>query len=299
MFACHVMCRRVFKCFLKYLFAETAAGQAGQAGQKHQYRFLLSSFEDDDELEGELELSNMSSRRHSASGENISASAERDDDEEDVGGTPWMAFLTTPASFVLIVCYWTQNWVGFLLLSELPSYLTRQLGFSLKEAGFSSMLPYIAQFLSALVFGYIFQLLEDRFGWKTRSVRQLAMHICFGGSSVCLIACGFVSDGPTALALMVLALSFYGACQSGAAINFLEISPEYSAELNALANMFAGLSGVASPLVVALCTNSYQGVTGWRIVFFLTGLQCLMSSVLWFLYQTSESVSAVNTPRHR
>lgn len=257
----------------------------------------MSSF-DDDELEGELELSNFSSREIDSGDED---SEHGEDHEDEVVNTdarvPWLTFFTTPASATLLLCYWTQNWIGFLILSELPTYFTEELGFSLQQAGYASMLPYIAQFFSTLCFGFVFQKLDENFGWKVRTIRQLAMHFCFFGSAVSLIICGFVSDGKIALGLMVIALTFYGACQSGTACNFLEISPRYSAEMNTLANLFAGLSGVASPLAVAGFTDRFQGLVGWRIVFFLTGFQCLISSLLWFMYQTSDVVPILNAPR--
>lgn len=281
------------------LLTETSSGQASSSAKKHQYSFLLTNVDEDEELEGEFELSNFTDRS-GGQGAKISLSSgvedtddSRDDSRECV---PWRAFFTNPASLSLMVCYWTQNLIGFLILSELPSYFTTELGFTLRDAGFASMAPYIAQFASTICFGYVFQILTDKFGWEIRTSRQYAMHICFFGSSICLIICGFVSDGRTALLLLVFAMSFYGACQSGTACNFIEISPRYSAELNTVANIFAGLSGIASPLVVSSFTGFYEGVKGWRIVFILTGVQSLVSSALWYRYQTSYPVPVINTP---
>lgn len=248
----------------------------------------MSSF-DDDELEGELELSNFTEHNYSES------QTKTVDSSVMMNRPPWAMFFLNPSSATLILCYWTQNWIGFLILSELPNYFTEELGFSLKEAGIASMAPYVAQFISTLFFGFLFQKLSDTFGWSARLVRQCAMHICFFGSSICLVMCGYVSDKQSALLLMILALTFYAACQSGTACNFLEISPNFSAELNTLANLFAALSGVASPLAVAGFTDAYDGISGWRAVFFVTFAQCVMASLMWYLYQTSDAVPAVNT----
>lgn len=226
------------------------------------------------------------SESHEPSGHKLSGSQ----------NTPWAAFLAHPSSVALIVCYWTQNWIGFLVLSELPTYLTEELGYSLRSAGLLSTAPYIAQFVSTGLFGVVFQKLQDAGILTVQSVRQVAMHVCFMGSTVCLIACGYVSDADTAVILIVLTLFFYGACQSGAACNFLEISPIFSAQLNTLANLFAALSGVASPIAVSTFRDAFPGITGWRVVFIVTGLQCFLSSVIWFFYQTCDVVPILNTP---
>lgn len=217
--------------------------------------------------------------------------------ESTMGGTPWAAFFTHPASITLLVAYWTQNWIGYLILSELPTFFTEELGFNLKEAGTASMAPYVAQYVSTLGFGWGFQWLQRHRNWSTRSVRQWAQHICFAGSSVCLVSCGFVNNAPLALALMVVALGMYGSCQSGLACAFLDVSPNYSSTLNTIANLFGALSGVLSPLVVSWLTDRYEGVWGWRYVFILTAGQCAFASVLWCIYQTSDVVPELNNPK--
>mmetsp|Transcript_4847 Transcript_4847/g.7378 ORF Transcript_4847/g.7378 Transcript_4847/m.7378 type:complete len:554 (-) Transcript_4847:25-1686(-) len=210
--------------------------------------------------------------------------------------TPWVAFFTHPTSVTLLIAYWTQNWIGYLILSELPTYFTEELGFNLKEAGLASMAPYIAQYVCTLAFGWGFQYMQKYAGWSTRAVRQTAQHVCFIGSSLCLVVCGFVSSAQWAMGLMVVALALYAACQSGLACAFLDVSPNYSSTLNTVANLFGALSGVASPIVVSLFTDAFEGVWGWRFVFLLTALQCVLSSILWYMYQTSDIVPLLNNP---
>jgi hypothetical protein len=45
---------------------------------------------------------------------------------------PWRAFFTHPASLVLLLGCWQQGWIGFMLLSEMPTYLTDELGMSIE-----------------------------------------------------------------------------------------------------------------------------------------------------------------------
>ena len=184
-----------------------------------------------------------------------------------------------------------------MMVSEIPSYLTDVLHFSLKDAGIYSMMPYFAQFIATVCFGQLFYYMQHAFGWKTRTVRQVAQFVSFVGSSTCLLLCGFLSDATTAFACMVIGLGLYGASQSGIACAFLDVSPNYSSTLNTIANVFGSIAGIASPLVVSIFTTAYPGIWGWRYVFILTALQCAAALVLWSLYQTSDIVPLLNTPR--
>ena len=39
------------------------------------------------------------------------------------------------ASLVVILGKWVYDWIGFMLLSEIPSYLTDELGVDVADAG--------------------------------------------------------------------------------------------------------------------------------------------------------------------
>ncbi len=62
-------------------------------------------------------------------------------------------------------------------------------------------------------------------------------------------------------------------------------------------NTLSSVAGIIGPLVVAQLTSAVPGPWGWRLSFILCGLLCVVSSVLWRLFQTSSIVSALNTPK--
>lgn len=61
-----------------------------------------------------------------------------------------------------------QGWVGFTLLSELPTYLTEVLGFTLQSAGLLCVFPYLALLCSTLFFSRVFEYLGNN-GWEVTS----------------------------------------------------------------------------------------------------------------------------------
>lgn len=212
---------------------------------------------------------------------------------------PWLAFFTEPASIALLVVSWTAGWIAFMILSELPSYLTDELGYNLESAGFLSIAPYAANYISVLLFGHVFRHIQMTYQWSNRFVRQVAMWIALVGTGICLVICGFLVQPELAYSVMVVSLFLYGATHSGVACVYMEVTPNYSSVLNAIGNAVGAVSGIVSPILVALCTTRWPGAWGWRMVFFITFAQCLLAMVVWAFFQTSDIVPQLNTPAIR
>ncbi len=98
-----------------------------------------------------------------------------------------------------------KGWIGFLLLSEMPAYLEDVLGFSLEMAGILCIFPYLALFLSSLLFGKIFLYYQKEKGMKTRTVRQYGEFISIGGSSIGLLILGYIDSRFIAYSFFIVA----------------------------------------------------------------------------------------------
>jgi hypothetical protein len=90
------------------------------------------------------------------------------------------------------------------LLSEIPSFFTDQLGFHIQSAGLLGIIPFLALFLSTILFGIIFEYCQVTLQWKVNTIRQTAGYIAFGASSIVLILCGFMKDPFVAYSFMIL-----------------------------------------------------------------------------------------------
>jgi hypothetical protein len=99
--------------------------------------------------------------------------------------------------------------VNLTLVSEIPSFLTDQLGFDIRSAGLLGILPFFALFLGSLCFGLLFEHCQQVRGWKVRTVRQVAEYMAFGVSSLVLIVCGFMTDPYIAYSLVILTEVFF------------------------------------------------------------------------------------------
>ena len=210
---------------------------------------------------------------------------------------PWGHFIRDPVSLTLLFAFYTMSFIGFMVLAEIPSFLTQELDFDIDEAGFVSVAPYFAQLISSVGFGQVFGYLQSNHGWETRQVRQVAQFISFGGSACCLVLCGFMKNVAAAVFFLVFALFLYGATQSGLACSFLDVSPNYSCSLNSLANLVGAIAGIMAPLIVSMFTLLWPGPKGWQAVFIFTATMCVSSLYFWKKYQPCEVVPNLNSPR--
>ena len=209
---------------------------------------------------------------------------------------PWFMIFRSPAIVTLFVASFTNGYVSFLLLSEMPSYLTDELGFDLASAGYLCVAPYAALFFTSLGFGSFFYSLQRRFGWNTRTVRQIAQFVAFAGSSAALLLCGFVSKQNRwfSYCCLVAAQGMLGAGQSGLACCYLDVCPRWSPQLNTVGNVVSALAGIAGPLIVSALLGASPGEWGWRCVFIITTAMSLLSLILWRLFQSSEIDIQIN-----
>lgn len=73
---------------------------------------------------------------------------------------PWCAFITTPQALILFLCHWCCAFIGFILLTEMPTFLTEVLNYDIKSAGLLSVTPYAANFISTIIFAMYFDRVE-------------------------------------------------------------------------------------------------------------------------------------------
>lgn len=165
-----------------------------------------------------------------------SSVANKPSDEFNIREIPWIPMLTHSASLCLLLSNWVFGWIGYMLLTELPSFLNDELGYDIESSGLLSIAPFLANLISVIIFARIFDHLQANKGWTIRGIRQTASQISYLGASFCLIICGFLTVSGNdqlfvglcltgaAFTFMVLSLLFFGASQSGIACCFLGAS---------------------------------------------------------------------------
>ncbi len=211
---------------------------------------------------------------------------------------PWKNFFTHPVSITLFVNCWVDGFIGFTLLSEMPLFLQEQFNFNIQSAGVLCVFPYLALFISTLGFGMMFELLSEYYPnlWTTDRIRKSASFMGYGGAAIGLIICSFMSDKYVGYAFMILTQFVLGASSTGLGCAFSDVAPNYSSALNTVGNTISAVAGIIGPLVISGLLQDYPGSWGWRYAFFVTAGQVAIALIMWYCYQTSQPVPALNEP---
>lgn len=140
---------------------------------------------------------------------------------------PWRKLLSSRATWAIIVAHFCVTWGYFVLLTWLPTYFNKQLGFNLAASSFLSIVPWLAMFLSANIGGTIADTLLGR-NWSITSVRKLMQTIGFLGPAAFLALVGSTTNPLQAVCYMTAALAFGSFSQSGVYSNHQDIGPKYT-----------------------------------------------------------------------
>ncbi len=199
---------------------------------------------------------------------------------------PWRALLSRAPVWAIIVCHFSNNWGGYVILTWLPTYVNQALGVDLAEVGFYTMIPFLAQFLALNLAGWV----TDRLlhlGLSVTAVRKLMQTVGFAGPAVFLVLIGGVTSAPTAIFYMSCATSLGAFAMGGFGVNHLDIGPRYAGVLMGLSNTAGTVPGIVGVTVSGLILD----LTGsWGLVFGVAAGVYGLGLAVWLAFATGERV---------
>ncbi|TNN11525.1 Sialin [Schistosoma japonicum] len=86
---------------------------------------------------------------------------------------PWRKIFQSLPVWSILICHVCFNWSFYTLVTSMPTYLFRVLGFSISENGLLSSIPYIAQSIVSLLIAYLSDFLIVRRYLSTTVIRKL------------------------------------------------------------------------------------------------------------------------------
>ena len=212
---------------------------------------------------------------------------------------PWKKILLSRPVWAIFIAHFSFNFGFYLMVTELPSYLSTVHHLSITRTALSAALPYFAQFIVSNVAG----ILADHVianGWvSTVCVRKVAMTTGMLIPAMSLVAVGYVQSGIASVALLTLSVGALGICHSGYGANYLEVSRSLSGVLLSIGNTFATLPGILAPLITGFVLESYGCLPGvaesacaeaYEAVFLLAFAQYALGVLFFVAWATSECV---------
>jgi MFS transporter, ACS family, solute carrier family 17 (sodium-dependent inorganic phosphate cotransporter), other len=194
---------------------------------------------------------------------------------------PWAALLRAPAVWAILFNHFCHNWVLYVLLAWLPSYIKATFGVSVATAGLLAAAPSLTAFLSANASGAI----ADRMIAAGRSrtyVRKLMQSIGIFGAAAFLLMVPLATTTAAGVLLMCGSAGALGFCAAGFTSNAFDVAPRHADIIWGISNTFGtipGIFGVAATGWMVERTGNYASAflltaviaTAGGIVFLLAG----------------------------
>lgn len=185
----------------------------------------------------------------------------------------------------------------YVLMNWLPTYFELGLLLSLQEMDSSKMMPYLNMFIFSNIGGVIDDHLITRRMLFVTITRKILNTIGFFMASFALMALPpFRTSGGVVFRSSV-ALGFLGLGKADFTVNPMDIAPRYAGIVIGVTNTAGTLAGsigvdLTGKLLEAAKTAhlDLSRPESWRLVFFIPGLLCIISSFVFLLFSTGERI---------
>ena len=204
--------------------------------------------------------------------------------------TPWRALLASRNMYAICAMYFAFGYGLYFYFTWLPTYLIRELGFSVLAGGLLSALPFALAGVADLAGGW----LTDRLA-RTRGLRVAR---CGLGSaafltSAVLVMASTLAPQPVAKALLLaLALASadlaLGACWAVC----LDVGSAHAGVVTGFMNTFGNVGGLIGPIVVGIAVDRWHS---WTFPFYVTAFVYAMGAAAWLAIDPDRPIRRMDT----
>jgi MFS family permease len=201
------------------------------------------------------------------------------------GGTPWRRLLASSNLWAICAMYFGFGYGLYFYFTWLPTYLIRELGFTMLGGGFFAALPFLLAGLADLAGGWLTDALA-----RARGLRVARCWLGCASFATCsaLIVASTIVAAPIAKAvLLALALGSADLALSACWAVPLDIGAEHAGVITGFMNTFGNLGGFVAPIVVGIAVERWSS---WTIPFHVSAAVYAASAFAWLLIRPDRPI---------
>ena len=201
--------------------------------------------------------------------------------------TPWRAILGSRNLYAICAMYFAFGYGLYFYFTWLPTYLIRELGFSMLAGGLFAALPFLLAGIADVGGGWLTDRLSRRY-----SLRAGRCYLGTFGFGTCalLVFASTLAEAPVAKALLLaFALASADLALSAAWAVPLDVAPDHAGVMTGFMNTLGNLGGFFGPIVVGYALDRWQS---WAIPFHLTAAIYACGAVAWLFIDPSKPIVA-------
>ncbi|KAF0296506.1 putative inorganic phosphate cotransporter [Amphibalanus amphitrite] len=213
---------------------------------------------------------------------------------------PWREIIKSLPFWAIMISHTGSNFGWYMILTELPTYMSTILGFDIASNAVLSSVPFLVMWIYSIILGNVLDHLGSK-GIITRTTStKIATSIAAFVPALCLAVVTYVGC-QTALAvfLLTIATGAIGSMYSGFLSNHISIAPAFAGTLMAITNTAATVPGMLVPSFVGALIHEENTVSQWRIIFFVTSGLFVFHGVQYLLFASGEEQQWAKDARRR
>jgi ACS family glucarate transporter-like MFS transporter len=208
--------------------------------------------------------------------------------------TPWGALLRSRNLYAICAMYFAFGYGLYFYFTWLPTYLIKQLGFSMLAGGLFASLPFVVAGFADLAGGWLTDYL-----CRTRGLRAGR---CYLGCAAFLTCAALVFSStlpvPSVAKALLLALALasadlaLGACWAVP----IDIAPDHAGVITGFMNTLGNLGGLVGPLVVGIAVDRWGS---WTFPFYVTAAVYACGALAWLAIDPELTITIGRNRRGR
>jgi len=199
---------------------------------------------------------------------------------------PWGKILSKTQVWTLVINHFCVSWGFFMFLTWLPTYLVKAHGFSIKEMGIYSMLPYLAMVIGSNASGWLADYFIKRTGNITL-IRKVFHSVSLFSASVFLILLAQAEAKPLVIIFITLALGMMSMTGSTTGPNAMDIGPRYAGIIMGMQTTAGNIAGVIVPVLVGFIVSFSNR---WDLIFYIAAGVLMFGAIIWNIFATGRQI---------
>ncbi|XP_050508936.1 putative inorganic phosphate cotransporter [Diabrotica virgifera virgifera] len=200
--------------------------------------------------------------------------------------TPWRHILTSIHFYALIYTY-TCNVLGlWLLLTQIPTYMSKIMKFDIKSNGTLTASIYLSQWLLSIILGSVSDYVINRKILSLTLTRKLVSGVGTFGPAISLVFLAQCTEENTVkgVILLFLAVGTGGAQICSILINSVDLSPNHAGVLQGIVNAFSHVFAIFAPLIAEFLVSDEYNPAQWQIVFYFGSCVYLSGGIIFSVF---------------
>ncbi|XP_042874622.1 putative inorganic phosphate cotransporter [Penaeus japonicus] len=202
---------------------------------------------------------------------------------------PMKSILTSLPVWAIVVGDVGNTFGLSLFLSQLPTYMKTIQGFSIRQNGVISAIPFLMRYAGALTWSNLGDWLIRKGHLSIVQSRRLFSVVAMWGPGALII--GVVYSGcnwQAIVTLISLALFFNGAVTASIIVNHTDIAPNFSGTLFGFANTLCSVGSFIVPVMVGYMTDGQQTLAQWQKVFWVFIPIYIVTEIFYLVFSSGD-----------